>query len=689
MTQRAARRAARAPAPRTTRSPTSRSPTACPPYYAARRRTRPSTSYLMRPAPGARRLAAQRGSCARRARSSCPPDACSTISPRARAGQRGVDHDGVHPAAARPDAATRSSATASCRSSPTRPAPSAWTRCSASSRSTPTKGQKYEPVDHELLLSYTESQGRPDPRGGHHRGRLDCRAGSPAGTVVRQPAACRWCRSSPSIRCSASSGSATSSGRPPTPAHAASCSAPPPGARRCSAKACSTRTATAWCSRRPYPLSRPTTRRSPTSSARSSTHGLHRMYGDRAGRRGRLLLPHPLQRELRDAGHGPTTWSRRASSRGIYLWADAADELAPRRPPSCSRDPRRAPPAPRQDELRRRFGVGAELWSVTSYKRLREDALAAERWNRLHPEPAAHPARHPAARRRDGPIVAVTDFMKLVPDQIARWVPPPFSRSAPTASAAATPARRCAASSRSTPATSSSPCCPRWPRPATSSPKWSPTPSRDYDIDPDAEDPPTSTPAPVTRSTPPPPPAAASTPHPQPTAQSVAPGWMSSRTSSTRPCTAARRTDSRVRIPMSTSRVCHRTPRLVLRSPWGSRADRAEPRPRPLRAAQVRAPGRGREPNPVLELLWTDPRHHRVDLRVPASGSWRNAVCSCARVADRFGRVRALVDRRIRTHRAWLLQPPTAHRRENSSACPRNAWSPASRSPRWASSATR
>ena len=64
------------------------------------------------------------------------------------------------------------------------------------------------------------------------------------------PAACRWCRSSPSIRCSASSGWATSSGRPPTPGPAASCSAPPPGARRCSARASSTRTATASCWRR-------------------------------------------------------------------------------------------------------------------------------------------------------------------------------------------------------------------------------------------------------------------------------------------------------------------------------------------------------------------------------------------------------------------------------------------------------
>ena len=54
--------------------------------------------------------------------------------------------------------APRGSAPAWCRSSPTRPARSAWTRCSASSASTPSQGQHYESVDAKLLLSYTESQ---------------------------------------------------------------------------------------------------------------------------------------------------------------------------------------------------------------------------------------------------------------------------------------------------------------------------------------------------------------------------------------------------------------------------------------------------------------------------------------------------------------------------------------------------
>ena len=74
--------------------------------------------------------------------------------------------------------------------------------------------------------------------------------------------------------------------------------------------------------------------------------------------------------------------------------------------------------------LAERYGVAAELWSVTSYKKLREEALAVERWNRLHPE--AEP-KVPLVTRllavSRGPVVAVTDFMHAVPDQVSRWVP--------------------------------------------------------------------------------------------------------------------------------------------------------------------------------------------------------------------------------------------------------------------------
>jgi pyruvate dehydrogenase E1 component len=77
--------------------------------------------------------------------------------------------------------------------------------------------------------------------------------------------------------------------------------------------------------------------------------------------------------------------------------------------------------------LAQRWNVSAEAWSVTNYKALREDGLEVERWNRLHPTTAARvPLVSRALAGSSGPIVAVTDFMKAVPDQIARFVRQPF-----------------------------------------------------------------------------------------------------------------------------------------------------------------------------------------------------------------------------------------------------------------------
>jgi pyruvate dehydrogenase E1 component len=74
--------------------------------------------------------------------------------------------------------------------------------------------------------------------------------------------------------------------------------------------------------------------------------------------------------------------------------------------------------------LAERYDVGVELWSATSYKALRDEALEVERWNRLHPEDEP---RAPLVARlladAPGPIVAVTDFMKIVPEQISRFLP--------------------------------------------------------------------------------------------------------------------------------------------------------------------------------------------------------------------------------------------------------------------------
>ena len=70
------------------------------------------------------------------------------------------------------------------------------------------------------------------------------------------------------------------------------------------------------------------------------------------------------------------------------------------------------------------YGVGVDLWSATSYKALRDEALEVERWNRLHPASAP---RSPYVTRQlatgSGPVVAVSDYMRAVPDQVSRWIP--------------------------------------------------------------------------------------------------------------------------------------------------------------------------------------------------------------------------------------------------------------------------
>jgi pyruvate dehydrogenase E1 component len=77
-----------------------------------------------------------------------------------------------------------------------------------------------------------------------------------------------------------------------------------------------------------------------------------------------------------------------------------------------------------QEILAARYDVSADVWSATSYKNLRNEALLATRWNMLHP---AQPARKPYVQQllenETGPFIAVSDYMKAVPDQITKWVP--------------------------------------------------------------------------------------------------------------------------------------------------------------------------------------------------------------------------------------------------------------------------
>ena len=76
-----------------------------------------------------------------------------------------------------------------------------------------------------------------------------------------------------------------------------------------------------------------------------------------------------------------------------------------------------------QEMLAKDHKIAADVWSVTSYTELRRDAIATERWNRLHPaEPARKTYIEQALEGSAGPIIAASDYMKSLPDALAPWL---------------------------------------------------------------------------------------------------------------------------------------------------------------------------------------------------------------------------------------------------------------------------
>ncbi len=77
-----------------------------------------------------------------------------------------------------------------------------------------------------------------------------------------------------------------------------------------------------------------------------------------------------------------------------------------------------------QQILEEKYGIGADVWSVTSYVNLHRDGHACERWNRLHPtEPARVPYVTQITKDAPGVFVAASDYLKVLPDSIDRWLP--------------------------------------------------------------------------------------------------------------------------------------------------------------------------------------------------------------------------------------------------------------------------
>jgi pyruvate dehydrogenase E1 component len=108
---------------------------------------------------------------------------------------------------------------------------------------------------------------------------------------------------------------------------------------------------------------------------------------------------------------------------GLYRFR-AADPDGPLRAHILGSGPMVRQALKAQQILAEHYGVSADVWSATSYKRLRNEALNAQRWNMLHPEET--PRRSYLEEilfPERGAFVAVSDSMRAVPDQIAPWVP--------------------------------------------------------------------------------------------------------------------------------------------------------------------------------------------------------------------------------------------------------------------------
>jgi pyruvate dehydrogenase E1 component len=77
-----------------------------------------------------------------------------------------------------------------------------------------------------------------------------------------------------------------------------------------------------------------------------------------------------------------------------------------------------------QTILKEKYNVAADVWSVTSYKELYRDANDCERWNMLHPGDSPKvPYVTQTLKDAPGPFIAASDYMKVLPESLAKWVP--------------------------------------------------------------------------------------------------------------------------------------------------------------------------------------------------------------------------------------------------------------------------
>ncbi len=119
--------------------------------------------------------------------------------------------------------------------------------------------------------------------------------------------------------------------------------------------------------------------------------------------------------------------AREGILKGMYLFRPAADRRAKLRAQLLGSGAILPEALKAQEILAEKYGVAADVWSVTSYKELYRDGQAAERWNLLHPDKKPRvPYVTEITRNAQGVFVAATDYLKVLPNLIQRWLPRPL-----------------------------------------------------------------------------------------------------------------------------------------------------------------------------------------------------------------------------------------------------------------------
>jgi pyruvate dehydrogenase E1 component len=152
-------------------------------------------------------------------------------------------------------------------------------------------------------------------------------------------------------------------------------------------------------------------------------NGLHRMYGERQENIYYYLTVYnePIVQPAE-----PADIEAEGIVKGIYRYAGAKVEGPRAQLLASGTGMQWALKA--QQLLGQDWGVAADVWSVTSWTELRRDAVEAEEYNLLHPgEEPRRPYVTTKLADAAGPKVAVSDFMRAVPDLISRWVPGEFT----------------------------------------------------------------------------------------------------------------------------------------------------------------------------------------------------------------------------------------------------------------------